>query len=96
LVYFVVIWNIFPRFVLLFREKSGNPALDQPSGHGVPDGEHDAGGGTSGTADNERLVTQRRRRLVLDLGGGQRYDFVTIFGRENVKTWAILTSKYGR
>jgi hypothetical protein len=70
LVYFVVIWNIFPRFGLLFREKSGNPALDQPSGHGVPDGEHDAGGGTSGTADNERLVTQRRRRLVLDLGGG--------------------------
>jgi hypothetical protein len=28
LVYFVVFWNIFPRFGILNQEKSGNPALD--------------------------------------------------------------------
>jgi hypothetical protein len=27
LVYFVVIWNMFPRFGILDQEKSGNPAL---------------------------------------------------------------------
>jgi hypothetical protein len=26
LVYFVVIWYIFPRFGILYKEKSGNPA----------------------------------------------------------------------
>jgi hypothetical protein len=26
LVYFVVIWYIFPRFGILYQEKSGNPA----------------------------------------------------------------------
>jgi hypothetical protein len=26
LVYFVVIWYIFPRFVMMYQEKSGNPA----------------------------------------------------------------------
>jgi hypothetical protein len=26
LVYFVKIWYIFPRFALLYKEKSGNPA----------------------------------------------------------------------
>jgi hypothetical protein len=29
LVYFIVIWNIFPRFGMLCHEKSGNPALDE-------------------------------------------------------------------
>jgi hypothetical protein len=28
LVYFVVIWYIFPRFGMLYQEKSGNPAAD--------------------------------------------------------------------
>jgi hypothetical protein len=28
LVYFVVIWYIFPRFVILDHEKSGNPASE--------------------------------------------------------------------
>jgi hypothetical protein len=27
LAYFVVIWYIFPRFGILYQEKSGNPAL---------------------------------------------------------------------
>jgi hypothetical protein len=28
LVYFVLIWNTFPRFVILYQEKSGNPGMD--------------------------------------------------------------------
>jgi hypothetical protein len=30
LVYFVVIWYIFPRFGILYQEKSGNPGLRHP------------------------------------------------------------------
>jgi hypothetical protein len=30
LVYFVVIWCIFPRFGILYKEKSGNPAANHP------------------------------------------------------------------
>jgi hypothetical protein len=29
LVYFVVIWYIFPRFGILYQEKSGNPAVEE-------------------------------------------------------------------
>jgi hypothetical protein len=29
LVYFMVIWYVFPRFGVLCQEKSGNPAQDQ-------------------------------------------------------------------
>jgi hypothetical protein len=32
LVYFVVIWYIFPRFGILYQEKSGNPAGLRKSG----------------------------------------------------------------
>jgi hypothetical protein len=38
-----------------------------PSGDSVSDSQHDAGGRTSGAANDERLVSQRRRRFVLDL-----------------------------
>jgi hypothetical protein len=30
LVYFVVIWYIFPRFGMLYQEKSGNPNITKP------------------------------------------------------------------
>jgi hypothetical protein len=30
LVYFTVIWYIFPRFGILYQEKSGNPATKWP------------------------------------------------------------------
>ena len=51
-----------------------NPETE-PSGHGVPDGEHHSGGRTSGAADNESLVSQRRRRFVLDLRSQKRENF---------------------
>jgi K+-transporting ATPase A subunit len=31
LVYFMLIWYIFPRFGMLYQEKSGNPALQSVS-----------------------------------------------------------------
>ena len=38
-----------------------------PSGHGVPDCQHDPSRGTSGTTNNESLISQSRWRFVLDL-----------------------------
>ena len=43
-----------------------NPETE-PSGHGVPDGEHHAGGRTSRSTHDENLISQCRWRLVLDL-----------------------------
>jgi hypothetical protein len=31
LVYFLIIWYIFPRFGILYQGKSGNPGSDRPS-----------------------------------------------------------------
>jgi hypothetical protein len=36
LVHFKVIWYIFPRFGMLYREKSGNPGANIPSGNPEP------------------------------------------------------------